>query len=150
MSRKKKLRKLFERGTVLNPQHLLGRNGSEAEWTVRMLTGPVLDLGFLRHRMRFRLEEGVSKKARRVLGCNVLREDSCWGNFVVWAGDSSAPTTIDHDVDGNGFSRRLFAEICQTDYAFLIVGRLHVRLLGSEWFVGYFTLRRRGDRGRRR
>jgi hypothetical protein len=146
--RKKKVAKLFERGTPLDPRHLLGRNGSEAEWTVRMLTGPVLDLGFLKHRKRFWLEEGVPKKLERVVGCNVLRKGSRWGHFAVRKGDAFTPTTFDYGDAGNGLSRLFADEVRVTDYAFLVVGKFYVRLLGRKVFVGYFSLRRRGDRPR--
>jgi hypothetical protein len=140
--RKKKIEKLFASGTPVNPRHLLGSHDSEAEWTVRMLTGPVLDLGFLRHRKRFWLEDG------RVVGCNVLREDSRWGFFTVKKGDSS--TSIGYWDDRNGLSRRFHDEVRATNYANLVVGRFYVELFDETWFVGYFTLRRRGDRRRAR
>jgi hypothetical protein len=140
--RKSKVAKLFERGTPLDPRHLLGRNGSEVEWTVRMLTGPVLDMKFLGHRKRFWLDGKV------VRGCNVLGKDLCWGHFVVRKGDSSTPTTFDYDEAGNGPSRLLVDEVRVTDYTFLVVGKIYARLLGGWRFVGYFSLRRRGDRPR--
>jgi hypothetical protein len=147
--RKRKIAKLFERGTLLEPRHLLGRNGSEAEWTVRMLTGPVLDMKFLGHRKRFWLEGDGPVKSRSVVGCNVLGKDKCWGYFKVRKGDSFKPTTIDYSDDSrNGLSRLFADEVRVTDYAFLVVGKFYVRLLGGKRFVGYFTLRRRGDRRR--
>jgi hypothetical protein len=140
--KKSKVAKLFREGTVLNPRHFLGKNNGETEWAVSMLTGPVLDLGFLKHRKRFWLE------GDRVVGCNVLREDSCWGYFTVEQGDSLTPTTVAYDDARNGPSRLLVDEVRTTDYAFLVIGKFYVKLLGRKRFVGYFTLRRRGDRPR--
>jgi hypothetical protein len=144
--RKSKLRKLFEGSLPATPLHLLGKNGAEAEWTVRLLTGPVLDLGFRRHRLRFWLE-GKSLKKGRVSGCNVTGGDSRWGYFTVFKGGESG-TVLDFDEGRNHLTRRISVELRQTSYAFLAVGSLHVRLFGKLRFVGYLTLRRRGDRRR--
>jgi hypothetical protein len=147
---KKKLRKLFDGSLPAEPLHLLGKNGAEAEWTVRLLTGPVLDLGFRRHRARFWVSDGgavLPRKKRRVVGCNVTGEDSRWGYFAVFKGGESG-TTLDFDEGRNHLTRRISVELRSTSYAYLMVGRLHVRLLGRVRFVGYLTLRRRGDRRR--
>lgn len=145
MMKKRKLRKLFDGSSAVVPLHLLGKNGAEAEWTVRLLTGPVLDLGFLRHRLRLWLE-GRSLKRGRVAGCSVLRDDSRRGYFTVSRGESS--TTLDFSDERNGLARRLSAEVRSTSYANLVIGQLYVKLLGKQMSVGYFTLRRRGDRRR--
>lgn len=142
---KKKLRKLFEDSTAVNPLHLLGKNGAEAEWTVRLLTGPVLDMKFFGHYKRFWLE-GESLKKGRVVGCNVLGRGHPWGFFSVRKSDSS--TTLDYDDGRNRLARRVHCEVRTTDYASLVVGRLYARLSGRPRFIGYFTLRRRGDRRR--
>jgi hypothetical protein len=145
--RKKKLEKLFDDSIAVNPTHLLGKNGVQAEWTVRLHTGPVLDLGFLRHRLRFWLE-GKSLKKGRVVGCNVTGGDSRWGYFAVFKGVSG--TNLDFDEGRNRLARRIYTELRSTSYAYLVVGRLYVRILGKNRFVGYLTLRRRGDRRRAR
>ena len=142
---RKKLKKLFEASTPVNPLHLLGKNGAETEWTVRLLTGPVLDMKFLSHHQRFWLE-GETLKKGRVVGCNVLGRGRRWGFFDVRKGDSS--TTIDYDDERNRLTKRVHCEVRTTDYASLVVGRLYVRLSGRPRFIGYFTLRRRGDRRR--
>lgn len=138
---KKKLKKLFERGAVLDPLRLLGKDGNMSEWSVHMLTGPVLDLGFLRHRKRF----CFNPVSERVEGYNVLGRDRYWGYFVIRKGDSSTPTTIDYDDSRNGFSQVVVDEVRATDYDGLVVGRFCVRLFGKKRFVGYFTMRRWND-----
>lgn len=143
---KRRVAGLYASGTLLNPLHLLGRRYSEDEWTVRALTGPVLDLGFLGHRQRFWL---VDVKTGSVSGCNVLRGgDYRFGYFTVRRGGTAA--TVDYSVDGNRATRRLSCELRATSYANLVVGRLYAVVLGARRFVGYFTLRRRGDRRRDR
>jgi hypothetical protein len=132
----RKIGKTFDGGSPVNPLHLLGEGGTSSEWAVSMLTGPVLDLGFLHHRKRFWLKGG------RVVGCNVLGKDFRWGFFTVEDGDSSA--TIDYRDERNGLSRLISDEVRLPGGGLenLVAGRFRLWLFGKPRFVGYFSLRR--------
>jgi hypothetical protein len=132
----RKIGKSFDEGSPVNPLHLLGEQGVPSEWAVRMLTGPVLDLGFLHHRKRFWLRGG------RVVGCNILGKDFRWGFFTVEEGDSS--TSIDYGDERNGLSHLISDEVRLPGGGpeNLVVGRFRLRLFGKPRFVGYFSLSR--------
>lgn len=130
------MKRLFTNGTPLRPLHLLAKNGQPAEWAVQVRTGPLLDLHFLGHRVRCRLE------GKQVLGCHVLRKSYQRGNFRIVS--CKTMTAVAHD--GPGIASRLTAELRTTDYPHLVVGKLYFELLGRPRFAGYFTLRKRGDR----
>jgi hypothetical protein len=131
----RKIGKLFAGGSPVNPLYLLGEQGGPSEWMVRMLTGPVLDLGFLHHRKRFWLRGG------RVVGCNILGKDFRWGFFTVEEGDSF--TTIDYSDERNDLSHLISDEVRLPDGPEnLVVGSFRLKLFGKPRFVGYFSLRR--------
>lgn len=141
-NKKKKLAKLFERSTIVNPMHLLGKNNAEAEWTVRVLTGPIMDMSVFGHRKRFWLD------GKRVVGCNVIGKDCKWGFFTVDKDWGASFTTIDYSDERNRLTKIVVDQVRVTDYANLLIGRFCLKIFGKTRFVGYFTLRRRGDRRR--
>ena len=108
-----------------------------------MLRGPFPDLRILSHRKRFWLD------GKNVVGCNVLLTDRKWGYFRVRSGkDLERCTVIDYDFPVNTFTHRIVDEVRVTDYANLLIGKFCVVLAGRPRRVGWFTLRRRGDRRR--
>lgn len=132
---------LFAGGRPLDPRHLLRDGHLPCEWSVRMLTGPVPDMGgkLVRHRKRFWAPDS---KGSAVCGVNVVRDSTCWGYHCVevgWGRDGRPATVLDYDLPVNTFlTRSIVDHVRVTGDPDLLVGKFYL----GDSFLGYFTLAR--------
>ena len=150
----KKLEARFLAGKAPEPETMLGTEGAPAKMRVRMLTGPIPNMG----RWPFYHRKEFASEGKEICGGNVFTLgglfvtvfflalwffgfDGRWGAFRLEKREGYL--LINYAVPENGWlTKRIRDHIRTTDDPDVFIGKFHWVWRGREIFLGYFTLTR--------
>lgn len=127
----KQWEELFKSGQV--PKTFLGPNNESQEWSIRMVTGPILSMDFWPLRHRKHIHQAFTGYQR---GYNKFFKDLEWGFFVKDTNKDGNYCILDYD------NHKIKDLVRTTPNPDVMVGKFYYKLFGKYRFLSFFIMQR--------